>query len=30
MARGGASIQPYQFDRELDPEGEVPDETQTL
>ena len=30
MARGDAVIQPYQFDPEWDPEGEAPEEVQTL
>ena len=30
MARGDAVIQPYQFDPESDPEGEAPEEVQTL
>ena len=30
MARGDAVVQPYQFDPELDPEGEAPEEIQTL
>ena len=29
MARGDAVVQPYQFDPELDPEGEAPEEIQT-
>ena len=29
MARRDAVIQPYQFDPELDPEGEAPEEVQT-
>ena len=30
MARGDFFAQPYQFDPELDPEGETPGEVQTL
>ena len=30
MARGGAVAQPYHFDPESDPEGETPEEIQTL
>ena len=30
MARGDAFIQPYQFDPESEPEGEAPEEVQTL
>ena len=30
MARGDAVVQPYQFDPESDPEGEAPEEIQTL
>ena len=30
MARPDAVIQPYQFDPESDPEGEAPEEVQTL
>ena len=30
MARRDAFVQPYQFDPELDPEGEAPEEVQTL
>ena len=30
MARGDAVVQPYQFDPKLDPEGEAPEEIQTL
>ena len=30
MARWDALVQPYQFDLELDPEGEAPEEVQTL
>ena len=30
MARRDAFVQPYQFDRESDPEGEAPEELQTL
>ena len=30
MARQDAVVPPYQFDPELDPEGEAPEEVQTL
>ena len=30
MARQDAVVQPYQFDPESDPEGEAPEEVQTL
>ena len=30
MTRQDSIIQPYQFDPELDPEGEAPEEVQTL
>ena len=30
MARRDAFVQPYQFDPELDPEGEAPNKVQTL
>ena len=30
MARRDAFVQPYQFDQESDPEGEAPEELQTL
>ena len=30
VARRDAVVQPYQFDPELDPEGETPEELQTL
>ena len=30
MAHGDFFVQPYQFDPESDPEGEAPEETQTL
>ena len=30
MARGDAVVQPYQFDPDSDPEGEAPEEVQTL
>ena len=30
MAHGDAFAQPYQFDPEWDPEGETPEEVQTL
>ena len=30
MARGDAVVQPDQFDPELDPEGEAPEEVRTL
>ena len=30
MARRDAWVKPYQFDPELDPEGEAPEEVQTL
>ena len=30
MACGDFFVQPYQFDPELDPEGEAPEEVQTL
>ena len=30
MAHGDICVQPYQFDPESDPEGEAPEEVQTL